>query len=143
MGATFMQKKIILTAGPSITNREIEYVIDAVTHGWNHHWNGYLKRFEQEFARAIGSRFALSTSSCTGAMHLALLALGIGPGDEVIVPEVTWVATASAVSYTGATPVFVDIDPATWCMDPANARQAITPRTKAIMPVHLYGHPTD
>lgn len=136
-------QKLILTAGPSITHREIEYVIDAVTHGWNHNWNGYLKRFEQEFARAIGSRFALSTSSCTGAMHLALLALGIGPGDEVIVPELTWVATASAVVYCGAKPVFVDVDHDTWCLDVASAERAITARTKAIVPVHLYGHPAD
>jgi perosamine synthetase len=138
-----MQKKTILTAGPSITNREIDYVIDAVTHGWNHNWNSYLVRFEQAFAKAIGTRFALSTSSCTGAMHLALLALGVGPGDEVVVPEITWVATASAVAYCGATPIFVDIEPDTWCMDVASAARAITPRTKVIAPVHLYGHPAD
>ncbi|HEV8058698.1 MAG TPA: DegT/DnrJ/EryC1/StrS family aminotransferase [Gemmataceae bacterium] len=138
-----MQKKTILTAGPSITNREIDYVIDAVTHGWNQNWNSYLVRFEQAFAKAIGTRFALTTSSCTGAMHLALLALGVGPGDEVIVPEITWVATASAVAYCGAKPVFVDVEPDTWCMDMASAAQAITPRTKVIAPVHLYGHPAD
>ena len=138
-----MHKKTILTAGPSITNREIDYVVDAVTHGWNQNWNSYLVRFEQAFAKAIGTRFALSTSSCTGAMHLALLALGVGPGDEVIVPEISWVATASAVNYCGATPVFVDVEADTWCMDVASAEQAITPRTKVIVPVHLYGHPAD
>lgn len=138
-----MHKKTILTAGPSITDREINYVVDAAMNGWNQNWNRYLVRFEQEFAKAIGTRFALCTSSCTGAMHLALVALGIGPGDEVIVPEITWVATASAVVYCGATPVFVDIEPDTWCMDLASVQRAITPRTKVVMPVHLYGHPVD
>jgi len=138
-----MSRKTILTAGPSITEREIGYVDDAVRHGWNENWNGYLVRFERTFADYVGTRFALSTSSCTGALHLALLSLGTGPGDEVIVPEVSWVATASAVTYTGATPVFVDIDPDTWCLDLASASRAITSRTKAIVAVHLYGHPTD
>jgi perosamine synthetase len=138
-----VKPKKILTAGPTISQREIDYVLDAVQNGWNENWSGYLTRFERGFADYVGTRFALATSSCTGALHLALMALGVGPGDEVLVPEVTWIATASAVTYTGAKPVFVDIDPATWCMDPASVRRAITPRTKAIMPVHLYGHPTD
>lgn len=138
-----MKPKKILTAGPTISQREIDYVLDAVQNGWNENWSGYLTRFERSFADYVGTRFALATSSCTGALHLSLMALGVGPGDEVLVPEVTWVATASAVRYTGATPVFVDIDPGTWCMDAISAKQAITPRTKAIMPVHLYGHPTD
>ncbi|HQU45242.1 MAG TPA: aminotransferase class I/II-fold pyridoxal phosphate-dependent enzyme, partial [Pirellulales bacterium] len=112
-----MPQKTILTAGPSITKKEIDYVLDAVTFGWNDNWNGYLKRFEQAFADYTATRFALSTSSCTGALHLALLALGVGPGDEVIVPEITWVATASAVTYTGAKPVFADVDADTWCLD--------------------------
>jgi perosamine synthetase len=136
-------RKTILTAGPSITDKEIAYVDDAVRHGWNENWNGYLSRFERAFADYVGTRFALATSSCTGALHLALLSLGVGPGDEVIVPEVSWVATASAVTYTGATPVFADIDAQTWCLDPASAARAITPRTKAIVAVHLYGHPTE
>ena len=138
-----MSQKMILTAGPSITQKEIDYVHDAVSHGWNENWNGYLKRFEEGFAHYIGTRYALSTSSCTGALHLALLALGVGPGDEVIVPEITWVATASAVAYTGATPVFADVDPETWCLDPQSAARAVTRRTKVIAPVHLYGHPVD
>src|SRR5271154_1009130 len=138
-----MPPKMILTAGPSVTDKEIQYVLDAICHGRNANWDGHLKRFEKSFAEYTGTRFALSTSSCTGALHLALLALGIGPGDEVIVPEVSWVATASTVCHTGATPVFADIDPHTWTIDVASARQAITPRTKAIVPVHLYGHPAD
>jgi perosamine synthetase len=138
-----MRPKTILTAGPSITQKEIEYVLDATQNGWNESWDGYLKRFEKGFARYLGTRFALSTSSCTGALHLALLALGVGPGDEVIVPEVTWVATASAVCYTGATPVLVDIDPDTWCIDLQSASRVISSRTRVIVPVHLYGHPAD
>ena len=138
-----MKPKTLLTAGPSITEKEIEYVLDAVRHGWNENWDGYLKRFEKAFAEYVGTRFALCTSSCTGALHLALLALGIGPGDEVLVPEISWIATASAVTYCGATPVFVDIDPETWCLDPDSARRAVTGRTRAILPVHLYGHPAN
>lgn len=138
-----MKPRTILTAGPSITEKEIEYVLDAVRHGWNENWNCYLTRFEKAFAEYVGTRFALSTSSCTGALHLGLLGLGIGPGDEVIVPEVSWVATASAVAYCGATPVFVDIEPDTWCLDPASAEKSITPRTRAIVAVHLNGHPAD
>ncbi len=138
-----MKQKKILTAGPTISQLEIDYVLDAVKNGWNENWSGYLTRFEQSFADYVGTKFAMATSSCTGALHLALLALGVGPGDEVLVPEVTWIATASAVSYTGAKPVFVDVDAETWCMDPESARRAIAPNTKVIMPVHLYGHPTD
>lgn len=135
--------KTILTAGPSITQKEIEYVLDAVRYGWNENWDGYLRRFEKAFAEYLGTRFALATSSCTGALHLGLLALGVGRGDEVLVPEISWVATASAVTYCGATPVFVDVDAQTWCIDPAAAARAVTPRTKAILPVHLYGHPAN
>ena len=135
--------KTILTAGPSITRREIAYVLDAVEHGWNDDWNLYIRRFEDLFAETAGVAHALSTSSCTGALHLALKALEIGPGDEVLVPDCTWVATASAVTYVGATPVMVDVQPDTWCMDPEAAERAITPRTRAMIPVHLYGQPAD
>ena len=135
--------KMILTAGPSITEKEISYVTDAVTSGWNENWNGYITRFEDEFSKYIGVDNAVTTSSCTGALHLGLLALGIGPGDEVIVPEITWVATASAVAYVGATPVFCDIEEGSWCMDVKSAESLITSKTKAIFPVHLYGHPAN
>jgi perosamine synthetase len=134
-------RQMILTAGPSISAREASYAIDAARHGWNAKWNDYLKRFEESFAAYVGAKYALATSSCTGALHLALAALGIGPGDEVIVPDITWVATANAVLYVGATPVFADVRAEDWCMDPASAEALITPRTKAIVPVHLYGHP--
>lgn len=135
--------QLILTAGPSIGLREQVYVGDAVRKGWNSQWNKYIKTFEEEFTQYVGVEYALSTSSCTGALHIALAALGVGPGDEVIVPDITWVATANAVLYVGATPVFADVDAETWCIDPASAESLITPRTKAIMPVHLYGQPSD
>ena len=135
--------KMILTAGPSITQREIDYVTDAVTNGVDEHWGDYIKRFERAFADYIGVKHALTTSSCTGAMHMALVALGIGSGDEVIVPDMSWIATASAVCYTGAKPVFADVLPYTWCIDPLSVKHRITEHTKAIIPVHLYGHPAD
>ncbi len=138
-----MREKMILTAGPSITRKEIDYVTDAVTSGWNENWNGYLLRFERAFADYIGVRHAMTTSSGTGALHLSLKALGIKPGDEVIVPEVTWVASASTVTFCGATPVFADVEPDTWCMDPDSFRKRITSRTRAVMPVHLWGHPAE
>jgi perosamine synthetase len=136
-------KKMILTAGPSITEKEISYVTDAITNGWNENWNSYLTRFENDFSGYVGTKYAMTTSSCTGALHLGLLALGVGPGDEVIVPEITWVATASAVAYTGATPVFCDIEEGSWCMDVKSVESLITSNTKAIFPVHLYGHPAN
>ena len=138
-----MNENLILTAGPSITDKEISYVTDAVTNGWNENWNGYLSRFEDKFAKYLDVNHAITTSSCTGALHLGLLALDVGPGDEVIVPEITWVATASVVSYTGAKPVFCDIEQDSWCMNVQSAEALITPKTKAIFPVHLYGHPAN
>lgn len=131
----------ILTAGPFIGAREVTYCIDAARRGWNSSHSKYLHRFEQEFAEYVGCDYAIATSSCTGAIHLALLAAGIGPGDEVIVPETTWVATASAVTYLGARPVFADVDLLTWTLDPESVRSKITERTRAIIPVHLYGFP--
>jgi perosamine synthetase len=133
--------KMILTAGPSISAREASYALDAARDGWNDQWNKYLRRFERSFAEYIGVKHALAMSSCTGALHLALLALGIGKGDEVIVPELTWVATANAVLYTGATPVFADVEDDSWCLDAESAATKVTPRTKAVIPVHLYGQP--
>ncbi|QLL22955.1 DegT/DnrJ/EryC1/StrS family aminotransferase [Actinobacteria bacterium IMCC25003] len=130
----------ILTAGPSISALENAYVADAVRNGWNAHHSDYLLRFEKEFAEYVGARYAMATSSCTGALHLSLLALGIGPGDEVIVPDITWVATASAVRYVGAKPVFVDVLPDSWTLDPQELKASITQNTKAIIPVHLYGY---
>ena len=134
-------EKTILTAGPSIGPQEISYSIDAVRSGWNGEWAKYIKRFETDFSTYVGTKYALSTSSCTGALHIALKALGIGPGDEVIVPEITWVATANAVLYVGATPVFADVESGSWCLDPNSFERKITSKTRAVIPVHLYGHP--
>ena len=134
---------LILTAGPSITEKEISYVNDAVSQGWNDQWNKYIIKFEETFAKYIGVKHAIATSSCTGAMHLALQRMGIGPGDEVIIPDITWVATASVVTYVGAKPIFVDIEKDTWCIDPESIKKSINSKTKAIMPVHLYGHPAN
>ena len=132
---------MILTAGPSITEKEIEYVNDAVKNGWNNNWNSYLSKLEESFKRKFNAKHALLTSSCTGAMHMAIRALGVGKGDEVIIPELTWVATASVVNYVGATPVFADVDKETWTLSPDSFKKCITKNTKAVMPVHLYGHP--
>jgi perosamine synthetase len=136
-------EKIIQTAGPSITQKEIDYVLDAVKNGWYENWNGYLNKFEKKFSEYIGTSHAIPTSSCTGALHLALAALGIRKGDEVIVPETSWVATAAVVTYVQAKPVFVDIDPESFTINPDCIESAITRKTKAILPVHLYGHPAD
>ena len=132
---------MILTAGPSITKKEIDYVTDAITNGHGEHWGDYVHEFESSFAQYIGVKHAMATSSCTGALHLGLLALGIRNGDEVILPDMSWIASASVIRYVGATPVFVDIKPDTWCINPMSIIKSITPKTKAIMPVHLYGHP--
>jgi perosamine synthetase len=134
---------LILTAGPSIGLQERAYTAEAVQSGWNASHSDFLQKFEREFSEYTGTRFAMATSSCTGALHLSLLALGIGPGDEVIVPEITWVATASAVRYVGATPIFCDVDRLTWTMSPESVKSLITENTKAIMPVHLYGFAAD
>ena len=126
---------------PWLGKREEEYVLDAVRSGWISSLGKYVTRFEQQFAAFCGVQHAISVSNGTTALHLALHALGIGPGDEVIVPALTFIASANAVSYTGATPVFADVDPITWCIDPEDVARRITPRTRALMPVHLYGHP--
>lgn len=100
-----------------------------------------VQEFERRMAAALGVKDAVAVSSGTTAIHLALAALGLGPGDEVLVPDLTFVATANAVAYTGARPVLVDVEPGSWGMDPAKAAQAVTDRTRAILPVHLYGAP--
>lgn len=133
--------KDVLTAGPSISPIEITHAEAAVRLGWNTQHSNFIGAFEDEVSALLGVEHAIATSSCTGAMHLSLLASGIGPGDEVIVPEITWVATGSAVRYVGAIPVFVDVDPTSWTMDVDSLDKAISPKTKAIMPVHLYGVP--
>ena len=130
-------------AEPDLSGREAEYVADAIASSWISSTGPYVDRFEREYAAWCGSRTALAVANGTVALHLALLAHGVGPGDEVIVPSLTYIATANAVRYTGAEPVFVEVDPATWCIDPAAVEAAITPRTRGVIAVDLYGHPVD
>jgi perosamine synthetase len=125
---------------PSITELEVEYATDAARNGWGPKCYDYINRFEAGFRAFAGTEFAIATSSCTGAMHMALSALGIGRGDEVILADINWIATAAAIMHTGAAPVLVDILPDTWCIDPDAAENAITPKTKAIVATHLYGN---
>jgi perosamine synthetase len=129
----------IPVSGPSITQKEIDYVTDAVTNAWYGNANIYHEKFERAFADYIGIKYAIALPSCTSAIHLSLLALGITEGDEVIVPDVTWIASAAPINYIGATPVFADIDPQNWCVSAESLESYITPKTKAIIPVNLYG----
>ncbi len=131
--------RLIPVAGPWITEREIAYVAEAAETAWYGNANAFNDRFETAFAAAVGRRHAISLPSCTSGLHLALLAAGVGPGDEVIVPDCTWIATAAPIQYAGATPVFADIDPVTWCLSTASLERAITPRTRAVIAVDLYG----
>lgn len=135
-------EKIPITK-PSITGLEIEYVTDAVTNGWGKSCYDYIYKFQNAFAKYLDVPCALATSSCTGAIHLAFLAIGLKPDDEVICPDITWIASVAPITYTGAKPVFVDVLKDTWCIDPSKIEAAITPKTKAIMPVHLYGSVCD
>lgn len=133
-------KDSIFVSGPSITQKEIDYVTDAVENAWYSKANIYNEKFEKEFADYIGVKYAIALPSCTSAIHLALVAAGIGEGDEVIVPDITWIASAAPINYVGATPVFVDIDPYAWCLSVESFEAAITPKTKAVIPVNLYGN---
>ncbi|MFI7078712.1 DegT/DnrJ/EryC1/StrS family aminotransferase [Micromonospora sp. NPDC049903] len=130
-------------ARPSITDLEERYVVDAIRSGWISSHGPYLREFEERFARRCAADAAVSTGNGTVALHLVLAAAGIGPGDEVIVPALTYVATANAVAYCGARAVCVDVLPQSWCVDPAAVRAAIGPRTRAVIAVDLYGHPAD
>ena len=134
-----MKSRIYYTK-PSITELEIRYTTDAAANGWGEKCYEYINRFEEAFKAHLSVKFAIATSSCTGALHMGMAALGIGPGDEVIMADTNWIATASPIVHLGAKPVFVDILSDSWCLDPALVEQAITPRTKAIVAVHLYGN---
>ncbi len=130
-------------AGPWVTEKEIQYTADAAANGWYANANVYPARFEKLFADYHGVAHAVSLPSCTSALHLALAALDIGPGDEVVVPDATWIASSAPVDYVGATPVFADIDPLSWCLDAAALERSITPRSKAVIVVDLYGNMPD
>jgi len=141
--AVFDRRMRLPVAEPSLGERELLYVSECVLTGWVSSVGKFVTRFEEMFADFCDTRYAVATSNGTAALHLGLLALDIGPGDEVIVPTLTFIATANAVTYSGARPVFVDSESETWNIDPKLIEEAVTPRTKAIIPVHLYGHPVD
>lgn len=128
---------------PSLLGREKEYVLDCLESTWISSKGKYTQRFEEKFADKIQVTYAAGVCNGTVALHLALLALGIGPGDEVIVPTLTYIAPANAIAYAGATPVFVDSVRSSWQMDPEDVRKNISSKTRAIMAVHLYGHPCE
>jgi perosamine synthetase len=143
VGDASPSKRLIPVAAPVLAGREKEYVADCMESGWISSAGKYVELFEAEFAKFCGVRHAVSCCNGTAALHLALAALGVGPGDEVIVPTLTFVATANAVTYCGARPVFADSEPESWNLDPAHVASKITPRTKGIIAVHLYGNPVD
>lgn len=136
-------KSKIHYATPAITATDLLWVKEATEFGWGHLGGSYIDEFEEKFSAYIGSRYAVATSSCTGALHLGLAALGIGVGDEVILADTNWIATAAPIVHLGAKPVFVDIERSSWCIDPREVERAITKRTKAIIATHLYGNLCD
>jgi dTDP-4-amino-4,6-dideoxygalactose transaminase len=141
--ATVLPRRPILPfSRPEIGEEEIAAVVDCLRSGWITS-GPVTAEFEREFAAVVGARHALAFSSCTGALHVCLLALGVGPDDEVVVPALTWPATANMVVACGARPVFADIDPVTWNLDPRALGAALTPRTRAVVPVHFAGQPAD
>ncbi len=136
-------KSRIYYTKPSITALETGYAADAAENGWGERCYEYIARFEQAFRGHLGARHAIATSSCTGAMHIGLAALGVQAGDEVILADINWIASVAPITYLGAKPVLVDVLRDSWCIDPEKAEAAITPRTKAIIAVHLYGNMCD
>jgi len=134
-----LRQSRIPVAGPSITEHEIARVTEAVSQAWFERANIYHQRFEESFAAYLNVAHAVALPSCTSAIHLSLAALGIGPGDEIIVPDITWIASAAPISYVGATPVFADVDADSWCITPESFEARISERTRAVIPVDLYG----
>lgn len=137
------ERKWISVAHPVLSGREKEYVLDCLDTSWISSLGKYIGLFEQSFARFCSAEYAIACSSGTAALHIALLALGIEEGDEVLLPTLTYIASANAIRYCGATPVFIDSEPTTMNLDPARIEERITERTKGILAVHLYGHPAD
>ena len=133
----------IPVASPQFGGNELKYLTDAFLSTWISSTGEYIEKFEKMFAEYCGIKYSVATSNGTTALHIALLALDVGVGDEVIVPDITFAATINAVLYTGATPVIVDIEEDSWCISPDEIRKAITTKTKAIVPVHIYGQPCD
>jgi len=135
--------KNIPSAGPSITQAEINLVTEAIKDGWGDKMSFYIDQFIEKFSAYVGVKYCLPTAHCTDAIHLAMLSLDIGIGDEVIVPDLTWVASASPVTYLGATPIFADVDPVSWCITSKSIEKCITPKTKAVVVVDLLGNMPD
>ena len=138
-----MVNDFIPVCEPFLNGNEEKYVLDCVKTGWISSSGEYVKRFEEEFARYCDCKYGVAVCNGTVALHLALISLGISKGDEVILPNFTMIASAFAVCYTGAKPVFVDCDKDTWNIDISKIESRITPKTKAIMPVHIFGNPCD
>jgi perosamine synthetase len=130
-------------AKPDVGEDELRNVTEAVRSGWISSKGAFIEEFEKRFANYIEAKHTIAVSNGTAALHLALTALGIGRGDEVIVPSLSFIAAANAVTYTGATPIFADSSPEYWCVDPADVGRRVSRKTRAILPVHLYGHPCD
>jgi len=137
------KRRHIVVAKPLLDDDELQLVTECIVTGWVSSGGPFVNKFEKLMAESCDSKHAVSCSSATTALHLVLLSCGIGEGDEVIIPSLTFIATANAVTYTGAKPIFVDSESLTWNINPDKISEAITPKTKAIIPVHLYGHPAD
>jgi len=135
-----MTKSHIPYTKPSVTQLEIDYVIDAITNGWGAQCYEYIHKFEKAFSEHLDVEYSIATSSATGALHMGLAGLGIGLGDEVIMADTNWIASAAPIIHLGATPIFVDVLEQSWCIDPDKVEQSITSKTKAILAVHLYGN---
>jgi perosamine synthetase len=140
---TDLAQRIIPVCEPTLSGNELKYVTQCIETNWISSAGRFIPEFEQAFAKACDCQYGAACANGTVALHLALATLGIGPGDEVIVPTFTMIATINAVTYTGATAVLIDSEPETWNMDVGQLESKITPRTKAIMPMHTYGHPVD
>ena len=142
-GCHIMHQITLPVSSPDLTGNEEAYVVDALRSTWISSAGKYVDRFESEFSILAGARHASCVSNGTIALHLALLALKVRAGDEIIIPAFAYVAVANAVKYVGATPVLVDVDEASWGLDAAQLERAITPRTRGVIAVHNYGHPCD
>jgi len=136
-------RRIIPVSDPKLDGNELRYVTQAVQSGWVSSAGRFVREFEEAFAAAVGCRYGVACANGTTALHLALATLGVGPGDEVLIPTFTMIATANAVRYTGATPVLIDAEPETWNLDVARLERRLTPRTRGIVVVHTYGHPVE
>ncbi|MEA3369328.1 MAG: DegT/DnrJ/EryC1/StrS family aminotransferase [Candidatus Ratteibacteria bacterium] len=143
MSTQIDKRKFIPVYEPRLSGKEKEYVLDCLKSNWISSIGKYIAKFEDKFSKFCGRKHGVATSNGTTALQLALLVTGVGSGDEVIVPDLTFIASANAVTYTGAKPVFADVEEETWTIDPGEIRKKVNPRTKAIMVVHLYGHPAN